>query len=481
MNGREAKSFLRSEQGGATAWCLTWLVGFGIMAGLAIDSANGYRMQTIMQATADSAALAAAIEYVNSEDIHIAKNEAELFTGRNMPATIYGTVLDKDDDVVFGYWDSQGDIGNYLDRWIAADQHGNLPDDLDINAVRVTLRRTHASGNPVRTSLLTLVGLRAWDVQTVGIAQIPNEDNCYNKGLLTKGRFASQSNNQWLDGICIYAEDYMQFGSDVFGDDDPEIVLIQDDATDDFLLGSNGSGIFPASSSSSSIQQFKDEYVDVEKLNVDLPDKIPQWYDALKDYTLGAPWPSDFEPPFTPTSVETDDDVENPVEFRVYKNSSSIVFKSGNADGGSTLQNVVAIAGDAITIDSSITKIRNVLFLAHKHDSSGAHQGVISIPSSTQIGDGSYCSSGDGWNRFAASKDLLVGSNSQIAGAQFIAGLNLYLGSDGVSTKGIAAQVGSTFYDLNDDPKIEPASSSTYGGCAAGFISSTNKRIRLVF
>lgn len=179
-------------------------------------------------------------------------------------------------------------------------------------------------------------------------------------------------------------------------------------------------------------------------LNVDLPDAIPGLYDTLKTYTVGSAWPSQVYLPFTPTQV--------------VKNS------------GATLTDVAASSGDTISVDSSIGVVRDLFLLAHGHKSGGDHDGTININSDSQAGDADYCDTGEGWARMFASKDLTVGSNAHIAGAQLVAGLNLYLGSDGVSMTGIAAQVGTTYYAANSDPKIEPASSSVYGGCNAHFI-----------
>lgn len=463
-----ARAYLDEEAGSATVWNITWLLVFAGMAGLSIDSSNGYRNKAIMQATADASAHAAVIQLPDQDAARLTAGE---YAEKNMPATIHGPVLDTDTDVIFGHWDAETpDVTPYTARWTPVDENGALPEGMEVDAVRVMLRRTRSSGNPLPTQVLGIVGLEAWDVQTQAIAVKKILDNCYNKGLLTKGRFASQSNNEWRDGICIYAEDYLQFGSDVYGDDN--IVIQSDDASDPLLLGSSGTGIFPSSNTDSAIQTFRDEHMTIAPLNVSLPDKIPSLYDTLKTWSVGDPWPEAFYLPFTPTKVEVVESgsVENPVAGTVYISDSSIVFKKGNENSNATLANVAAISGDTISIDSSIGRVHSVFMLAHKHDSSGAHQGVIDINSGTQIGNASYCTDRSGWSRFLASKDLKVGSNSQIAGAQFVAGLNLYLGSDGVSTSGIAAQVGSTYYAENNDPKIEPASNSVYGGCNAHFI-----------
>ena len=59
---RQFQSFLDDESGVGTAWalmCFILLMGIG---GLAVDITSGFRMQTLLQATADSAALAGVID-----------------------------------------------------------------------------------------------------------------------------------------------------------------------------------------------------------------------------------------------------------------------------------------------------------------------------------------------------------------------------------------------------------------------------------
>ena len=56
---------LRDEQGGGTIMGLLWFVLMVGICGLAVDSTNGFRSRTMLQATADATALAAAIDLPN--------------------------------------------------------------------------------------------------------------------------------------------------------------------------------------------------------------------------------------------------------------------------------------------------------------------------------------------------------------------------------------------------------------------------------
>jgi Flp pilus assembly protein TadG len=54
-------SFFSDQRGGGTIMGLLWFVLMVGITGLAVDSTNGFRARTMLQATADATALAAAI------------------------------------------------------------------------------------------------------------------------------------------------------------------------------------------------------------------------------------------------------------------------------------------------------------------------------------------------------------------------------------------------------------------------------------
>ncbi len=54
--------FLADQRGGGTIMGLLWFMLLVGITGMAVDTTNGFRSRTMLQATADAAALAAAIE-----------------------------------------------------------------------------------------------------------------------------------------------------------------------------------------------------------------------------------------------------------------------------------------------------------------------------------------------------------------------------------------------------------------------------------
>ena len=58
MFGKNFHRFLRDESGGYTIWSLVWFSLYVVMGGFAVDMTDAYRNVTLLQSTADAAALA---------------------------------------------------------------------------------------------------------------------------------------------------------------------------------------------------------------------------------------------------------------------------------------------------------------------------------------------------------------------------------------------------------------------------------------
>lgn len=133
------------------------LAGF---AALAVDVGNAYMVRTELQSTADAAALAAAAKLPSTA---AALAEARTIAAENLPAAKHGNVL-ADGDLLIGTWDP----GN---RTFSAG--GSAP-----NAVRVTLRRSTANGNPLPTFFGRLLGNDVFDIAAQAVAGPSREPIC---------------------------------------------------------------------------------------------------------------------------------------------------------------------------------------------------------------------------------------------------------------------------------------------------------------
>lgn len=115
-----AQRFTWEEDGSATIWCLLWLLLFVGMAGLAIDSTNGFRNKTMLQSTADVAALAGVMDVPNPQrkvaydpdGYDDVKTSAITFAHKNqgMNKEYFGSyLLDDGDGIQIGSWDFEAE------------------------------------------------------------------------------------------------------------------------------------------------------------------------------------------------------------------------------------------------------------------------------------------------------------------------------------------------------------------------------------
>ena len=182
---RPITRFAGDERAAGTEWGLTIFILLTAFCGLAIDSTDAFRGQTMLQASADAAALAAAIDL---PDRGAATATALAYAARNMARAEHGEVL-RPADIVFGRWDA---ARRQLDTGAA-----------EADTVMVTLRRADANGNPWRTNFLRILGLFDWDVTARAAAQrfIPR---CIMDGLVAGGMVNLSSNNGFTGGMCMH-------------------------------------------------------------------------------------------------------------------------------------------------------------------------------------------------------------------------------------------------------------------------------------
>lgn len=144
--------FLHDQDGAiaaVSAVSLVVILGFGAFA---IDMSYAYSERTLLQATADSAALAAAPELPNK---HKAREMAFEYAEANMPEATHGKVLVKE-DVVLGNWDP------VTETW--------SPNVGPHNAVQITTRRSTDNGNRLDLFLAPILGIGSLDMEASAVA-----------------------------------------------------------------------------------------------------------------------------------------------------------------------------------------------------------------------------------------------------------------------------------------------------------------------
>ena len=130
------------------------MTGLLVMVAFAVDVGYIVNVRTELQRTADACAMAAVMYLPNESD---ASTVAQDTASQNPSGA---GVIVASSDVEFGYWDR--DTASFV---------VGTP----VNAVRVTARRTEATGNPVTLFFAKIIGQTTTDVTASAIAMFDNE------------------------------------------------------------------------------------------------------------------------------------------------------------------------------------------------------------------------------------------------------------------------------------------------------------------
>ena len=208
---RYARAVFSDQAASATAMSVVWLVALMMLAGVAGDTANAFRIRAQLQATADAAALAAALRLQNPDQARAAAHQlAEL----NMPADRNGDVL-PDHRVELGLYEAA--TGIFLS--------GMIP----YNAVRVTVLRGDDGGLEAPTFLLGLAGHDSWTVAASAMATVRPMSGgaggqvCGGGLIMSEAMVRMGGNNTLVDGMCIHGEQGVHFGGASYFTDDVRV------------------------------------------------------------------------------------------------------------------------------------------------------------------------------------------------------------------------------------------------------------------
>lgn len=178
---------LADEAGSSTPANLIWAVILLGLAGLAVDTANAYRVRAMMQYGADAAALAAA---QHMPDREAAAVRAQEYVEANLPPARFGPLWGAG-PIAFGQWNATAGAFHALEPG----QNAGSTD-----TVRVTLRRTRALGNPVGTFLLGVFGWQGWDIGVQSVARAGGACS----GVMAGGVVSMALDVHIRRGTCIY-------------------------------------------------------------------------------------------------------------------------------------------------------------------------------------------------------------------------------------------------------------------------------------
>ena len=434
---RLARRLRGDERGAASLWSLMSFLIITAICGLAVDATNAFRARTMLQATADAAALAAAIDL---PDTAVAAGIARTYAARNMPPSTHGEVL-RPEDVSFGAWDAAARVFT-----------AGAPEP---DAVLVVLRRAAANGNAWPTSLLRIVGRSNWDISAAAIAQrfIPQ---CLTDGLVARGMVDISSNNAFSGGMCVHGnagvdmQNENRFASGVR--------VSVPDLPDDLYVPSGDIGKNPGLADALVEDILDPRMVDhIEEIIAGLLDRAPA---VTPDYIN----------PNEPVIVKDDKfDFSDLEPGRVY-HIQCPENKIANIPGDAPLDRVVIVADCRLHVGEG-AQLSDVV-LASRAAPNGNDKVNLDFAADVTLGADDDCAAGGGVQLFSTSS-VHVPSSTTHNGVQIVAADDIDLGARVHGIHGMNAQAGGDITMTSRD-----AIGACTGGAPALF---TSWYYRLVF
>lgn len=337
------KRFITDTRGAIGTLSAFFLVLSLVVTGLALDYANGLRTRAQLQTMADAAALSGALRLPDSA---AARAEALAIAEVNGNNLSQGRMLSAD-DVVIG-------------RWNGATLDASAPSP---NAIRVTTRRSAASGNPLRTLFLRLLGLENMDISASAVAFRNTRLPCSGGGFFSAQRSVTGNANIFGEGFCLHGEVGVTINNT--NSFEPGSVISMPDLNN-FEEGRTNQGV--------------EEALRAQGYRFTLPDQVPVTIDAMREGALAG----DALPPFLTSGPV----MLNQIDRHTNLAPNTLYVVNGPVDLGSnqTLREIGIVASGDISANSNLWLDRVIL----------ATDGDISFNSNSMLGNLSedFCATG---------------------------------------------------------------------------------------
>jgi len=435
--------FTSDDSGAGTAWWVLWMIIFLMFGGVAADSSNAWRMRAELQATADAAAHAGAVEL---PDVDAATASADAMATTNMSASEHGDVL-ANAEIEFGIWNS------------ASAEFATLEVGETADAIRVTTRRDETNSNRLKTYFLRLVGMDSWNVNAQAVAQ-RYWPNCLNEdALIARHVVDLQSNNDFESGLCIHGNDHVEVNNNNTWDPGVNVTM---PSLADFVIPSS----------------------DIDVHNPGLADALgEEWFDPkIVDYThdiinsLLDPSSANL-----PSYIGIDEygDAINPDDIVISIRSQQ--FSVGSAEQGYVyhvtcpgnsllnLGNNVVLEKVVIVADCRIATGNNSLYedvilasFAGDKPNESQYAKSINIGQSNQMGSDDNCAM-TGNVKLLSGGSIHSAADVEFYGVQAVAVWDVHLAAQAEGLEGILILAG------ND---IDIASNNAFGGACSGGVQA---------
>jgi hypothetical protein len=416
--------FVRDEFGGGTVMGLMWFMALVGICGLAVDSTDGLRNKTGLQATADASALAAVIDLPNNG---AAVASAVSYSVDNMATGTNGNVLDPA-DVTIGLWDP---VTRTLDTAAA------VPD-----AVMVTVHRSTSNSNALPTNFLRIAGFQSWNVTAQAVAQ-RFTPKCLQDGLTARGIVNISSNNGFVNEICIHGQQGVEMQN--HNSHESGVTVSMPNPGAQLTIPTGGMESNPGLPAA-----LRENILDPRDVN-----HVDEIMAAMIDPTS----------PLIPSYIHTNEpvivvddkfDLSTVQPHRIYHVDCK-PNKTASIPSNTTIIKVVIIADCEITVGSGA-----VLFDVVLGSRSGGNKKIenanIGFSANVMLGLPDNCNPGGGVT-LLSNATIHTSSSMQINGVQMIAAGDIDLGSSAHGINGISAQAGG---DIN------MSSNNAFGLCSGG-------------
>ena len=414
------------ERGGGTVWGLTWFMLLVGICGMAVDTTDGFRNKTMLQATADTSALAGVVDLPSAA---AATATAVSYSDENMAAGTFGHVLDPT-DVSIGTWDH--------------DTRTFQPGGGDPDAVMVQLQQTAANANAVPVNFLRIVGLQSWDINVQAVAQRYVPD-CIRDGLIASDTVDISSNNGFVMDICIHGQQGVEMQNHNFHEAGVNVSMPNIDEM--LMIPSGGLDSNIGLRAALRERSFTSRLVPrVDEFMADLLDRqayvVPSYIDATQDV------------------IEVDDkySFSGMIPGRIYHVQCN-PNKTAGIPNGAVLVNVAIISDCALNVGTGVTMINVILgSTATGNGSMPLDRANIGFASNVNLGLPDNCAPGGGVQIFS-SASVHFSSSMAFNGVQIIAAGDIELGARDQGINGINAHAGQD---------IRLTSNNMFGICSGG-------------
>ena len=375
------RQFRKSEDGAMTAFGLFVTLLIVAVCGFAADYANAIRIQTYLQAAADSAGHAALIkrEFSSVEDARTAGVEMARGT---LPESMHGNAI-QESDIQFGYWD-------------AATNSFSI-DDTSRDAVLINTSRVASRNNSISTFFLNLIGFSKWEIREQSVFEV-HIPNCYLEGMVAEVGIEIQSSNTFMEPFCLHSNGWMNFsnGNNFHNGTHVSIPNLADLNAD---YASNN-GLMDAAHKG-------DERV------LRIVQRIQGIYDGIQNPS--SRYYRDYITNSTPIVIDPKDGMDMSIwqEGRIHKYTCTKKNEAINFDSDLTLKNGVLITNCILKVSGLTLENSTLITLNTEPDS-------INIPSGMTIGANDNCSPGGG-AQLVTMGGVSVSSKMSLHGGQIIA------------------------------------------------------------